>query len=31
MPLGRILPEGTNTAVMQYFTGNKPVQPASSC
>ncbi len=23
--LGRILPEGTNTAVMQYFTGNKPV------
>jgi membrane protein len=23
--LGRILPEGTNTAVLQYFTGNKPV------
>src|ERR1700742_1707220 len=23
--LGRILPEGTNAAVMQYFTGNKPV------
>ncbi len=24
--LGRILPEGTNTAVTQYFTGTKPVQ-----
>jgi membrane protein len=24
--LGRILPEGTNSAVMQYFTGNKPVR-----
>ncbi len=23
--LGRILPEGTSAAVMQYFTGNKPV------
>jgi membrane protein len=23
--VGRILPEGTDTAVMQYFTGNKPV------
>jgi len=23
--LGRILPEGTSTAVAQYFTGNKPV------
>jgi membrane protein len=24
--LGRILPEGTSTAVLQYFTGNKPVK-----
>lgn len=24
--LGRILPEGTNSAVLQYFTGNKPVR-----
>jgi membrane protein len=24
--IGRILPEGTNAAVMQYFTGNKPVR-----
>ena len=24
--LGRILPEGTSEAVLQYFTGNKPVQ-----
>jgi membrane protein len=24
--LGRILPEGTSSAVMQYFTANKPVR-----
>ena len=24
--LGRILPEGTSSAVLQYFTGNKPVR-----
>ena len=24
--VGRILPEGTNTAVTEYFTGAKPVQ-----
>src|SRR5215469_14063820 len=24
--IGRILPEGTNAAVMQYFTGSKPVR-----
>lgn len=24
--VGRILPEGTSSAVMQYFTGNKPVK-----
>ena len=26
MRSGRILPEGTHSAVLQYFTGNKPVR-----